>query len=128
MYDTNGTTTNSNGHGGHNGNGTTNGVNGANGHGRSPSAAAGGSGILSTLPEAFLRDKAVRTVYGLVPLRLALDWPVFASYDELARCASWMGGRVPTFEEARSIYAYVDAQREVSTHSKLANKVPAVNG
>ncbi|OAQ87380.1 hypothetical protein VFPBJ_01420 [Purpureocillium lilacinum] len=128
--DTNGTNinTNGNGHGGHNGNGTTNGVNGANGHGRSPSAAGGGSGILSALPEAFLRDKAVRTVYGLVPLRLALDWPVFASYDELARCASWMGGRVPTFEEARSIYAYVDAQREVSTHSKLANKVPAVNG
>ncbi|KAJ6444892.1 ADP-ribosylation factor family protein [Purpureocillium lavendulum] len=114
------TTTNGNG----NGNGTTNGVNGANGHSRSPSA----GGVLSVLPDAFLRDKAVRTVYGLVPLRLALDWPVFASYDELARCASWMGGRIPTFEEARSIYAYVDAQKEVSILSKLANKVPAVNG
>ncbi|UNI16640.1 Ergothioneine biosynthesis protein 1 [Purpureocillium takamizusanense] len=113
-----------------NGNGNGNGIptNGANGHGRSLTAGSGGSGILSALPEAFLRDKAVRTVYGLVPLRLALDWPVFASYDELARCASWMGGRIPTFEEARSIYAYVDAQTEVSTHSKLANKVPAVNG
>ncbi|POR36094.1 Uncharacterized protein TPAR_03712 [Tolypocladium paradoxum] len=88
----------------------------ANGHAAAP------------LPESFLRGKAVRTVYGLVPLRLALDWPVFASYDELARCASWMGGRVPTLEEARSIYAYVEGQKELSTRSKLANRVPAVNG
>ncbi len=56
------------------------------------------------LPSSFLADKAVRTVYGLVPLKYALDWPVFASYDELSGCALWLGGRIPTFEEARSIY------------------------
>lgn len=86
-------------------------------------------GAHPTLPASFLRSKAVRTVYGLVPLAHALDWPVFASYDELACCASWMGGRIPTVEEAQSIYAYVDGlKKEASTKSRLANKVPAVNG
>ncbi|KAK5991381.1 Ergothioneine biosynthesis protein 1 [Cladobotryum mycophilum] len=81
-----------------------------------------------SLPESFIQDKAVRTVYGLVPLKYALDWPVFASYDELAGCASWMGGRIPTAEETKSIYAYVEKQKEASCQSKLSNKVPAVNG
>ncbi|KAH6605386.1 hypothetical protein Trco_007093 [Trichoderma cornu-damae] len=66
-----------------------------------------GKPILSELPESYIQDKAVRTVYGLVPLRYALDWPVFASYDELAGCASWMGGRIPTMEETKSIYAHL---------------------
>lgn len=87
-----------------------------------------GKPILSELPESFIHDKAVRTVYGLVPLRYALDWPVFASYDELAGCAAWMGGRIPTMEEAKSIYAYVERQKDIAKQSKLSNKVPAVNG
>jgi hypothetical protein len=66
-------------------------------------------------------------MYGPVPLKFALDWPVFASYDELAGCAAWMGGRIPTMEEARSIYAYVEKQKELSKRSKLSNMVPAVN-
>ncbi|KAK7217369.1 hypothetical protein V2G26_005372 [Clonostachys chloroleuca] len=78
--------------------------------------------------ETFLEGRFVRTVYGPVPLNLALDWPVFASYDELAPCAAWMGGRIPTFEEARSIYAYADRLKKDLLKSKLANKVPAVNG
>ncbi|CAI6091320.1 unnamed protein product, partial [Clonostachys chloroleuca] len=78
--------------------------------------------------ETFLGGRFVRTVYGPVPLNLALDWPVFASYDELAPCAAWMGGRIPTFEEARSIYAYADRLKKDLLKSKLANKVPAVNG
>jgi len=71
----------------------------------------------------------VRTVFGPVPLKYALDWPVFASYDELAGCASWMGGRIPTVEETRSIYSYVDMQRLAVSdgNSKLTRKVPAVN-
>ncbi|KAI1437191.1 DUF323 domain protein [Xylaria sp. CBS 124048] len=62
-------------------------------------------------PASFLQGKSVRTVYGLVPLKQALDWPIYASYDELAGCAAWMGGRIPTLEEARSIYAYVEAMK-----------------
>lgn len=80
------------------------------------------------LPDAFLAGKSIRTVYGLVPLEHALDWPIFASYDELSGCATWMGGRIPTFEEARSIYAYVGATKKAAAERKLGRTVPAVNG
>ena len=79
------------------------------------------------LTNAFLEGKAVRTVYGLVPLKCALDWPVFASFDELAGCASWMGGRIPTFEEARSIYSHVDGLKAKEAEQHLGKTVPAVN-
>jgi hypothetical protein len=82
----------------------------------------------TNVPASFLEGKAVRTVYGLVPLKFALDWPVFASYDELANCAAWMGGRIPTFEETRSIYSYVDYMRKAQAENKLGRTVPAVNG
>ncbi|OAQ66057.1 hypothetical protein VFPPC_14279 [Pochonia chlamydosporia 170] len=101
-----------------NGTSKTNGTNGTNGH----------HAIPTTLPDSFLAGKSVRTMYGLVPLKYALDWPVFASYDELAGCAAWMGGRIPTFEEARSIYAFVESQRELLLGGRLSRKVPAVNG
>ena len=52
---------------------------------------------------AFIQGKAVRSVYGPVPLQFALDWPVLASFDELSSCAQWMNGRIPTAEEAQSI-------------------------
>ncbi|KAI1386175.1 C-type lectin protein [Hypoxylon trugodes] len=90
----------------------------------------GGSGEVDdkqAIPPAFLEGKAVRTVYGLVPLKHALDWPVFASYDELSGCAAWLGGRIPTFEEARSIYSYVDNQKRKEVERKLGKTVPAVN-
>jgi L-histidine Nalpha-methyltransferase / hercynylcysteine S-oxide synthase len=79
------------------------------------------------LPASFLEGKTVRTVYGLVPLKYALDWPIFASYDELAGCASWMGGRIPTDDEARSIYRYVDHAKAEQAERQLGKTVPAVN-
>ena len=84
----------------------------------------------AVLTDAFLRGKAVRTVYGPVSLNLALDWPVVASYDEIAGCAAWMGGRIPTLEEARSIYSYVDEfKAKAKDPSKVLNgTIPAVNG
>ncbi|KAI8956087.1 DUF323 domain protein [Xylaria longipes] len=97
----------------------TNGANGNNGH-----ATANGIG----LPASFFQGKSIRTVYGLVPLKYALDWPVFASYDELAGCAAWMGGRIPTVEEARSIYAHVEFTKRKEAENKLGATVPAVNG
>ena len=69
----------------------------------------------------------MRTVFGTVPLKFALDWPVVASYDELAGCAQWMGGRIPTMEEAQSIYSYVESMKEEFEQS-LGNTIPAVNG
>ena len=77
---------------------------------------------------AYLNDKAVRTVYGPVPLVYALDWPAIASYDELAGCAKWMNGRIPTMEEARSIYDYVDQLKLKEAGEVIASTIPAVNG
>ncbi|KAF2143838.1 uncharacterized protein K452DRAFT_268274 [Aplosporella prunicola CBS 121167] len=71
----------------------------------------------------------VRTVYGTVPLKYTLHWPVLASYDELAGCAQWMGGRIPTMQEARSIYSYVEQQKKSNdSHARVQNTIPAVNG
>jgi len=86
------------------------------------------NGASPRLTDAYLKDKYVRTVHGPVPLKHALDWPIFASYDELARCAAWMNGRVPTADEARSIYNYVDTNKNKHTDSILTRKVSAVNG
>ena len=80
------------------------------------------------LSDAYLKDKAVRTVYGLVPLQYALDWPVFASYDELAGCAQWMNGRIPSMEEVCSIYAYVDEMKTKEAEKVLGKTISAVNG
>lgn len=78
--------------------------------------------------QAFLDGKAVRTVFGSVPLKYALDWPMSASYDELAGCAKYMGGRIPTMEEARSIYEYADAIKTQDACQALGSTIPAVNG
>ena len=71
--------------------------------------------------------KFIKTVYGTVPLKYALDWPVVASYDEIAGCAQWMGGRIPTMEEARSIYGYVESSKNKEPEA-IGNTIPAVNG
>ncbi|KAF2690520.1 hypothetical protein K458DRAFT_413301 [Lentithecium fluviatile CBS 122367] len=72
--------------------------------------------------------KYVRTVFGAVPLLHALNWPVMASYDELASCAQWMGGRIPTMEETRSIYNYVEHRKTQKFDKALGHTIPAVNG
>jgi formylglycine-generating enzyme required for sulfatase activity len=86
------------------------------------------NGYASDVTQSFLAGKAVRTVYGPVPLEFALDWPVMASYDELAGCAKWFNGRIPTLEEAESIYAYVDELDTTVTSNVCARTIPAVNG
>ncbi|KAI8624488.1 C-type lectin protein [Xylariaceae sp. FL1651] len=96
-------------------------------HGHTNGQHTSGHANVASLPASFLQGKSVRTVYGLVPLKYALDWPVFASYDELAGCAAWMGGRIPTLEETRSIYAHVDLMKRKQAENKLGATVPAVN-
>ncbi|EGE82230.2 hypothetical protein BDDG_05173 [Blastomyces dermatitidis ATCC 18188] len=54
----------------------------------------------------FLEKFAVRTVFGPVPLKWALNWPLMASYNELQGYAESVNCRIPTFEEVRSIYQY----------------------
>lgn len=76
----------------------------------------------------FVHGKAVRTMYGPVALKHALDWPVSASYDEIVGCATYMGGRIPTLEEARSIYYYADTLKKKEASKALGKTIPAVNG
>jgi L-histidine Nalpha-methyltransferase / hercynylcysteine S-oxide synthase len=74
----------------------------------------------------FIKNKAVRTVFGKVPLKFALDWPVMASYNELVGCAAWLGGRIPTLQEVRSIYQHVEIMKLKSIADRSEN-IPAVN-
>lgn len=94
-----------------------NGVNGQN-----------GTNGVNHIIDKITQGKYVRTVFGAVPLHYALDWPVVASYDELASCAQWMGGRIPTMEEARSIYSYVEHGKAQEFEKTHGNRIPAVNG
>lgn len=84
------------------------------------------NGNSKELDAPYLDEVMIRTVYGPVTLREALHWPVFASYNQLAACAAWMGGRIPTADEARSIYTYSNILK-MKEAEKTAT-VPAVNG
>ncbi|KAL8630666.1 hypothetical protein Q9189_003589 [Teloschistes chrysophthalmus] len=86
------------------------------------------NGHSEPVEDSFVRDKCVRTVYGPVSLEHALAWPVYASYDELAGCAKWMNGRIPTADEVRSIYSYVDRMKTKEAEKVLTKKISAVNG
>ena len=50
-----------------------------------------------------------------------------ASYDELASFARWAGGRIPSYEEAKSIHQYAETVKAdpVNINSSL---ISAVNG
>lgn len=86
------------------------------------------NGQPETSTDAYLEGKFVKTMYGPVPLKYALDWPVTASYDELCGCAKWMGGRIPTAEEVQNIYAYVDVQKVKEAEGVQVSTIAAVNG
>ena len=43
----------------------------------------------------------VRTLYGPIPMKIARDWPVITSYDNLSSYAIVKGGRIPTEPELR---------------------------
>jgi len=43
----------------------------------------------------------VRTMFGRIPIEMAYDWPVMASYDQLNAFAQSKGGRIPTEGELR---------------------------
>ncbi|PYH43948.1 DUF323 domain protein [Aspergillus saccharolyticus JOP 1030-1] len=78
------------------------------------------NGCHGTGGEEYLRQLAVRTVFGPVPLEYAQDWPVIASYDELAQYARSVDCRLPSFEEVKSIYAYANrVNGAVNGHSEI---------
>lgn len=86
------------------------------------------NGDSTPLTDAYLEGKSVKTVYGPIPLRYALDWPMIASFDELSCCAQWMGERIPTADEVRSIYHYVDVLKTKEAEGVQARTISAVNG
>lgn len=86
------------------------------------------NGQLNTPAASYLEGKFVKTMYGPVPLKFALDWPAMASYDELCGCAKWMGGRIPTAQEVQNIYAYVDIQKGKEAEEVQVSTIAAVNG
>ncbi|GAA5982534.1 hypothetical protein JCM10908_006688 [Rhodotorula pacifica] len=56
----------------------------------------------SLVPSSWTEHKGelcVKTLFGLVPFKLAEEWPVAASADQLERFAKAKGGRLPTFGE-----------------------------
>lgn len=67
--------------------------------------------------DEYLNNFAVRTVFGAVPLSLTQDWPLVASYDEVANYAKWVECRIPTFEEVKSIYHYADKLQANASHT-----------
>ena len=69
---------------------------------------------------------SVKTVFGPVPLSLATDWPVMASYDELHAYAQWKGGRLPTEGELRLLYDYLQMKDAVARRNAVT--IDAVNG
>ena len=76
----------------------------------------------------FMEKKYIKTVFGLVPLKYARHWPVMASYDELAGCVQWMGGRIPTRQELQVIYEYLESVKVNWDAKKLSATFNAVNG
>lgn len=97
--------------------------------GDTPSANGSTPGSTKSDPSQFVASTSIRTVFGPIPLPHALHWPVMASYDELAGYATWAGGRIPTLEEARSIYHHADGMRARETAQKVPSSlISAVNG
>ncbi|KAL2818181.1 hypothetical protein BDW59DRAFT_175252 [Aspergillus cavernicola] len=76
----------------------------------------------------FLSTFAVRTVFGLIPLKLAQDWPVISSYHELEQYAQWMNCRLPTFEEVKGIYAHSARLKEAVFDCLLDSTPDGTNG
>jgi formylglycine-generating enzyme required for sulfatase activity len=69
---------------------------------------------------------SVKTVFGPVPLSLAADWPVMASYDDLNAYAKWKGGRLPTEGELRLLCDYLQMKDSVAKRNAVT--IDAVNG
>ncbi|KAJ3506299.1 hypothetical protein NLJ89_g6947 [Agrocybe chaxingu] len=72
----------------------------------------------------------IRTVYGPVPMNIAHDWPVIASYESLSTYAIVKGGRLPTEPELRLFYNKFESGYEGGANVGFRNwhPVPATTG
>lgn len=72
----------------------------------------------------------VRTLYGPVPMRIAQNWPVMTSYNNLSTYAIVKGGRIPTEPELRLFYDKFHSGYEGGANLGFRNwhPVPATTG
>jgi formylglycine-generating enzyme required for sulfatase activity len=91
--------------------------NGLNGH-ESNGHSTNGNGVNTHTLEQFINTHAIKTVYGPIPLTLALDWPLMSSYQEAEAYAGWVGARIPTIHEVRSIHEHVEKQKKATFDHK----------
>ncbi|KAJ4482382.1 DUF323 domain-containing protein [Lentinula aciculospora] len=76
------------------------------------------------------KEFKVLTLYGPVPLSVAENWPIFASYDDLSTYATVKGGRLPTEPELRLFYDKFECGFEGGANFGFRNwhPVPATTG
>jgi hypothetical protein len=67
----------------------------------------------------FIDRLVTQTVYGQIPLRLALDWPIYTSSNEAERYANWVGARMPTLHEVRSIHRQIEEENAQKYESSV---------
>ncbi|KAI8994191.1 DUF323 domain-containing protein [Trametes punicea] len=72
----------------------------------------------------------VRTLYGPVPMKIARNWPIITSYDNLSTYASVKGGRIPTEPELRLFFDKFECGYEGGANLGFRNwhPVPATTG
>ncbi|KAL4243691.1 EgtD Methyltransferase Superfamily protein [Abortiporus biennis] len=72
----------------------------------------------------------VRTLYGPVPMKVAQDWPIITSYDNLSTYASVKGGRIPTEPELRLFLDKFECGYEGGANMGFRNwhPIPATTG
>ncbi|KAJ6558463.1 C-type lectin protein [Mycena vulgaris] len=85
------------------------------------------------LPKSWVEDDGelkVRTIYGLVSIDIAAEWPVLTAYDDLAAYAKSKGGRLPTEPELRLFLDTYDVGYEGGANVGFRNwhPVPASAG
>ncbi|KAH7927825.1 hypothetical protein BV22DRAFT_1006204 [Leucogyrophana mollusca] len=75
-------------------------------------------------------ETRVRTLYGPVPMKIARNWPVLTSYDNLSVYASVKGGRIPTEPELRIFLDKFESGYEGGANIGFRNwhPVPATMG
>ncbi len=71
-------------------------------------------------PKSWTQDCRVRTFFGSIPMAVAVNWPVAASYNELARYAKWIGARLPTYGELRTFYNQA-LEKQLATSGIVTN-------
>ncbi|TFK88710.1 hypothetical protein K466DRAFT_598405 [Polyporus arcularius HHB13444] len=72
----------------------------------------------------------VRTLYGPIPMKIAQQWPIITSYDNLSTYASVKGGRIPTEPELRLFFDKFECGYEGGANIGFRNwhPIPASTG